>query len=71
MTITYLNPAIGAIGNNFRKASIITANNGWAGVTAINVQLTIGSTFQRADVTGNKAISRIYAFTTTVRNRVN
>jgi len=71
MTIRYLNPAIGAIGNQFQTASKIAANNGWAGVTAINVQLTIGSTFQRADVTGNKAISRIYAFTTTVRNRVN
>src|SRR6185437_5623029 len=71
MTITYLNPAIGAIGGKFQTASVITANNGWAGVTAVNVALTIRSTFQRADVTGNKAISRNYAFTTTVRNRVN
>ena len=71
MTITYLNPAISAIGNQFVSASKITANNGWAGVTAVNVALKIRSTFQRASVTGNAAISRDYAFTTTVRNRVN
>lgn len=71
MTIRYLNPAIGAIGNQFVSASKITTDNGWAGVTAVNVALTIDSTFQRANVTGNAAISRNYAFTTTVRNRVN
>lgn len=71
MTIRYLNPAIGAIGNQFVPASTITADNGWAGVTAVNVALTIDSTLQRARVTGNAAISRRYAFTTTVRNRVN
>lgn len=71
MTITYLNPAIGAIGNQFVSASQITANNGWGGVTAVNVALTIDSTFQRASVTGNAPIQRQYTFTTTVRNRVN
>lgn len=71
MMITYLNPAIGAIGNKFQTASVITANNGWAGVTAVNVALKIQSTFQRASVTGNAPITRNYAFTTTVRNRVN
>lgn len=71
MTITYLNPAIGAIGSKFQTASVITANNGWAGVTAVNVALTIRSAFGRASVTGNAPITRNYAFTTTVRNRVN
>lgn len=71
MTITYLNPSLGgALGANFQKASVITANNGWPGVTAVNVALTIASSFQRASV-NNKALSRSYAFTTTVRNRVN
>ena len=71
MKIRYLNPAIGAIGSKFQTASVITANNGWAGVTAVNVALTIQSTFGRASVTGNAPITRNYAFTTTVRNRVN
>ena len=71
MTITYLNPSIGAIGSNFQTASVITAKDGWAGVTAVNVALTIRSTFGRASVTGNAPITRNYAFTTTVRNRVN
>lgn len=71
MTITYLNPSLGgALGANFQTASVIAANNGWPGVTAVNVSLTIASTFQRASV-DNKALSRNYAFTTTVRNRVN
>lgn len=72
MTITYLNPSLGgALGASFQKAPVITANNGWAGVTAVNVALNIRSTFQRASVTGNAPITRNYAFTTTVRNRVN
>jgi type IV pilus assembly protein PilW len=71
MTVTYLNPGLGgALGASFQKASVITSNNGWPGVTAVNVALTIASTFQRASV-DNKALSRNYAFTTTVRNRVN
>lgn len=70
MTITYLNPTIAAIGNKFVDAATISADGGWLGVTAVNVALTVNSTFQRASVTG-KAISRNYSFTTTVRNRVN
>ena len=72
MAVTYLNPSLsGASGTTFQKASVITSNNAWAGVTAVNVTLTIGSTFQRASVQGNAAISRPYSFTITLRNRVN
>lgn len=71
MKVTYLNPGIAAIGTTFEPASTITANNGWAGVTAVRVQLTLDSTFQRASVNGDKPIERNYAFTTTLRNRVN
>ncbi|MDE2271967.1 MAG: PilW family protein [Xanthomonadaceae bacterium] len=70
MTITYLNPSISGLGNQFLTATQITANNGWAGVTAVNVALTIQSTFQRASVDASKPITRSYAFTTTLRNRV-
>ena len=71
MTITYLNPSIPAIDNKFVDAATISANGGWLGVTAVNVALTVQSTFQRASVQGNAPISRNYSFTTTVRNRVN
>lgn len=71
MTITYLNPTIAAIGNKFVDAATMSADGGWLGVTAVNVALTVQSTFQRASVTGNAPISRKYSFTTTVRNRVN
>jgi type IV pilus assembly protein PilW len=71
MTVSYLNPGISAIGAAFQTAAVITANNGWAGVTAVRVQLTLQSTFQRASVKSDKPIQRIYAFTTTLRNRVN
>lgn len=71
MTITYLNPTIAALGNKFVDAATISANGGWLGVTAINVALTVQSTFQRASVTSNAPLQRSYSFTTTVRNRVN
>ncbi|HEX7325122.1 MAG TPA: PilW family protein [Rhodanobacteraceae bacterium] len=70
MHITYLDPSDGAIGNQFVPAATITTDNGWAGVTAVHVALTLQSTFQRASVNGNKPIVRTYAFTTTLRNRV-
>lgn len=70
MQITYLDPSDGAIGNQFVPAATITTDNGWAGVTAVHVALTLQSTFQRASVNGNKPIIRTYAFTTTLRNRV-
>jgi type IV pilus assembly protein PilW len=71
MTITYLDPAVTAISNQFEPAAIIDTNSGWLGVTAVNVALTVDSTFQRASVTGNKPVERKYSFTTTLRNRVN
>ncbi|MBS0212954.1 MAG: prepilin-type N-terminal cleavage/methylation domain-containing protein [Proteobacteria bacterium] len=71
LTITYLNPSISAIATQFQPANVITTNNGWGGVTAVNVQLTASSTFQRASAQGNAPIARTYAFTTTLRNRVN
>ena len=71
MKVSYLNPGIGSIGNQFVDAATITAKNGWAGVTAVRVELTLESDFQRASVNGSKAIERKYAFTTTLRNRVN
>jgi type IV pilus assembly protein PilW len=71
MTITYLDPSNSTIATSFEPASKIDAVGGWLGVTAVNVKLTIESTFKRATVNGDKAISREYNFTTTVRNRVN
>jgi type IV pilus assembly protein PilW len=71
MTVTYLDPSISGSGNQFLTAAQITANGGWAGVTAVNVALTVESNFQRASVNGAKPISRQYSFTTTLRNRVN
>ncbi|TAN08558.1 MAG: prepilin-type N-terminal cleavage/methylation domain-containing protein [Rhodanobacteraceae bacterium] len=72
MTITYLNPSIGAISAKFVNAATMTADNGWAGVTAVQVQLQVQSTFQRATTGATPtALSRTYAFTTTLRNRVN
>lgn len=67
MTITYLNPTLG---NTFQSAGDISRNHAWQGVTALNVALQLESTFQRASVTGNAPIVRQYAFTTTLRNRV-
>lgn len=71
MTITYLNPTIAAIDKQFVDATTMSADGGWLGVTAVNVALTVESTAQRVGATGSKPISRNYAFTTTVRNRVN
>lgn len=72
MTVSYLNPDLGgALGTSFQTAAVITANNAWAGVTSVNVALTVASAFKRASVNGNSAISRQYSFTTAVRNRVN
>lgn len=71
MTIGYLDPSVGAIGNQFVDAAKINASSGWANVTAVRVTLTMQSNFGRASVKGDKPIQRIYAFTTTLRNRVN
>lgn len=73
MMISYLNPSLAApLGNAFQTASVIAANNGWGGVTAVRVQLKIQSTFQRATTGATPtALNRTYAFTTTLRNRVN
>ncbi len=68
MTISYLDPALN---NSFETAAQITAGSGWPGVTAVNVALTVDSTFQRASVNGQAPIQRTYSFTTTLRNRVN
>jgi type IV pilus assembly protein PilW len=71
MTITYLDPSNSALSSGFNNATKVDAAGGWLGVTAVNVTLTVESTFQRASVTGSKPISRVYSFTTAVRNRVN
>jgi type IV pilus assembly protein PilW len=65
MTLTYLDPTTS---KSFVDASAITD---WSGVTAVRAELTVVSNFQRASVNGDKALSRIYSFTTTLRNRVN
>ncbi len=65
MQLTYLNPATNS---DFVDASHITD---WSGVTAVRVSVQLDSTFQRATTGANtKALSRQYAFTTTLRNRV-
>lgn len=64
MTLTYLNPTTSSA---FVDASLITD---WSGVTAVRAQLTLQSTFNRA-TTDAKPVVRQYAFTTTLRNRVN
>lgn len=72
MSILYLNPTLGSgLGNAYQTAAVIDANGGWLGVTAVQVTLTLQSTFQRASVQGNAPIARTYSFTTTLRNRVN
>jgi type IV pilus assembly protein PilW len=64
MTLTFLDPTTGS---DFVAPSLVTD---WTGVTAVRVQLTLQSTFQRA-TTDAKPVVRQYAFTTTLRNRVN
>lgn len=71
MTITYLDPSASAISDKYVPASTITADNGWSNVTAVQVALTMQSTFTRASVTGTAPLQRQYSFTTTLRNRVN
>lgn len=71
MQITYLDPGLATSGSKFVTADVITAGDAWAGVTAVHVELTLQSTFERASVKGDKPIVRTYAFTTTLRNRVN
>ena len=63
MQVTYLQ----AGSPDFVPASAV-AN--WGLVNAVRVELTVESNFQRAG-TDAQAISRVYAATTTVRNRVN
>ena len=63
MTLTFLDPTTGS---DFVAPSAITD---WTGVTAVRVQFTLQSTFQRA-TTDAKRVVRQYAFTTTLRNRV-
>lgn len=62
MAITYLQPP----NTDFVPAASVTD---WSVVSAVRVTLTVGSTFQRASVNA-KPISRVYAATTTIRNRV-
>lgn len=64
MTLTFLDPTTGS---DFVAPSAITD---WTGVTAVRAQFTLQSTFQRA-TTDVKPVVRQYAFTTTLRNRVN
>jgi type IV pilus assembly protein PilW len=65
MQLTYLNPTVNS---DFVDASHITD---WTGVTAVRAVVTVDSTFQRATTdTNTQALSRQYAFTTTLRNRV-
>lgn len=64
MTLTFLDPTTGS---DFVAPSAVTD---WTGVTAVRVNLTLRSTFQRA-TTAAKPVVRQYAFTTTLRNRVN
>jgi len=62
MQITYLQPPNTA----FVAADQVTD---WSVVTAVRVTLTLDSTFQRATVNA-KPVERVYAATTTIRNRV-
>lgn len=71
MQIAYLNPNVAAIADNFQTAAVISSHNAWAGVTAVRVTLHMESAFKHAGVKGDSAIARTYAFTTTLRNRVN
>ncbi len=63
MNITYLQNG----NTNFIQAGAVT---NWADVTAVHVELTAASTFQRATVDATKPITRMFAFTTAVRNRI-
>lgn len=62
MQITYLQPP---------NTTFVTAANvtDWSVVTAVRVTLTLDSTFKRATVNA-KPVERVYAATTTIRNRV-
>ena len=64
MQITYL--VGGGASTSFVDASAVTD---WSKITAVHVELTVESTFKRAGV-DTKPISRQFAFTTTLRNRV-
>jgi type IV pilus assembly protein PilW len=65
LVLTYLNPTTAS---TFVGATQITD---WSGVTAVRAQITLRSTFLRASVNGDAPVVRQYAFTTTLRNRVN
>lgn len=67
MTIGYLDPSDSPIANQFVPASTITANGDWRGVAAVRVTLNL----QSDGAGGTAPIARTYAFTTTLRNRVN
>jgi len=62
MQVTYLQPP---------NTTFVTAANvtDWSVVTAVRVTLTLDSTFKRATVNA-KPVERVYAATTTIRNRV-
>ena len=62
MQITYLQQP----NTTFVTADAVTD---WSVVTAVRVTLTLDSTFQRATVNA-KPVERVYAATTTIRNRV-
>ncbi|MGH8118783.1 MAG: prepilin-type cleavage/methylation domain-containing protein, partial [Rhodanobacteraceae bacterium] len=70
MQVAYVNPANDGQFYPASSATIATMGNGWAGVSAVRVTLTMQSAFQRAG-TDAKPIERTYSFTTTLRNRVN
>ncbi|TAM94144.1 MAG: prepilin-type cleavage/methylation domain-containing protein [Rhodanobacteraceae bacterium] len=62
MQITYLQPP--------NTALVATGQvTDWSVITAVRVTLTLDSTFQRATVNA-KPVERVYAATTTIRNRV-
>lgn len=63
MTISYLQPPNTALGN---AASI----SNWAVVDAARIQLTLASANNHASVNGTAPITRTFAATVTVRNRV-
>ena len=63
MHVKYLQPPAAV----FNTAASMT---NWATVDAAQIQLTLKSANQRADVTNSAALSRSFTSTTTVRNRV-
>lgn len=71
MTVAYLDAANDGQFYPASSATIASMGNGWAGVSAVRVTLTMQSAFQRASADGDKPIERTYSFTTTLRNRVN